>query len=112
MGPEALMGGVPGKGNYHAKEIPRAGVAERERMLREAQAEGAKLLIAREQEAKQSAERARIQALARAELESKKIVLSARKEVLDQVYAGVWARLSQRGADGAPIRALRRPTAA
>lgn len=112
MGLEAVIEDVLVRGRSEAEEIRRAGLAERERMLREAQAEGAKLLIAREQEAKQSAERARIQALARAELESKKIVLSARKEVLDQVYAGVLARLSQLADDGATLRSLLQANAA
>jgi len=87
MGLETVIEDVLARGRSEAEEIRRATAEERERILRDARAEGAKLLAQREQEAKGAAERVRIQALARAELESKKIVLSAQKELLDQVYA-------------------------
>src|SRR2546423_1238003 len=94
MGLETVIEDVLARGRSEAEEIRRATAAERERILQDARAEGAKLLAQREQEAKGAAERARIQALARAELESKKIVLSAQKELLDQVYAAVLDKLS------------------
>src|SRR6266550_532865 len=94
MGLETVIEDVLARGRSEAEEIRRATAAERERILQDAHAEGAKLLAQREQEAKGAAERARIQALARAELESKKIVLSAQKELLDQVYAAVLDKLS------------------
>ena len=83
MGLETVIEDVLAQGRSEAEEIHRATVEERERILRDARAEGAKLLAQREQEGRQAAERLRIQALARAELESKKIVLSAQKELLD-----------------------------
>src|SRR5881396_1731129 len=79
MGLETVIEDVLAQGRSEAEEIHRATVAERERILRDARAEGAKLLAQREQEGRQAAERLRIQALARAELESKKIVLSPRR---------------------------------
>src|SRR5438046_1206661 len=93
MGLETVIEDVLAQGRSEAEEIHRATVAERERILRDARAEGAKLLAQREQEGRQAAERLRIQALARAELESKKIVLSAQKELLDQVYSSVLEKL-------------------
>ena len=93
MGLETVIEDVLAQGRSEAEEIHRATVAERERILRDARAEGAKLLAQREQEGRQAAGRLRIQALARAELESKKIVLSAQKELLDQVYSSVLEKL-------------------
>jgi V/A-type H+-transporting ATPase subunit E len=93
MGLESVIEDVLVRGRSEAEEIRRATAAERERILQDARAEGAKLLARREREAREAVERARIQALARAELESKKIVLSAQKEILDQVYAAVLERL-------------------
>ena len=94
MGLETVVEDVLGRGRAEVEEIRRAALAERDRILQDARAEGAKLLEIREQEARQAAERLRVQALARAELESKKIVLSAEKELLDEVYRKVLERLS------------------
>lgn len=94
MGLESVVEDVLGRGRSEVEEIRRAAFAERDRILQNAGAEGAKLLEIREQEARQAAERLRVQALARAELESKKIVLSAEKELLDDVYAKVLKRLA------------------
>src|SRR5205809_8146187 len=89
MGLETVIEDVLAQGRSEAEEIHRATLAERERILREAREAGANLRAQREQEGRQAAERLRIPALARAELESKKIVLSAQKELLDQVYPSV-----------------------
>jgi len=106
MGLETVIEDVLARGRSEAEEIRRATVAERERILRDARAEGAKLLETREREAKQAVERARVQALARAELEGKKIVLSAQKELLDQVYMTVLERLPRLADGGALLRSL------
>ena len=94
MGLESVVEDVLGRGRSEVEEIRRAALAERDRTLQNARAEGAKLLEIREKEAQQAAERLRVQALARAELESKKIVLSAEKELLDEVYAKVLEKLA------------------
>lgn len=80
---------VLARGRAESEEIRRNALAERERILAESRAEGAQLIARREQEARLAAERNRVQDLARAELESKKIVLIAQKEVLDEVHARV-----------------------
>ena len=85
MGLESVVEDVLGRGRSEVEEIRHAALAERDRILQNARAEGAKLLEIREQEARQAAGRLRVQALARAELEGKKIVLSAEKELLDEV---------------------------
>jgi len=94
MGLESVVEDVLGRGRSEVEEIRRAALAERDRILQNARSEGAKLVEIREQEARQAVERLRVQALARAELESKKIVLSAEKGLLDQVYAKVLEKLA------------------
>ena len=94
MGLESVVEDVLGRGRSEVEEIRRAALAERDRVLHVASVDGAKLLEIREQEARQAAERLRVQALARAELESKKIVLSAEKQLLDKVYERVLENLS------------------
>jgi len=94
MGLESVVEDVLGRGRSEVEEIRHAALAERDRILQNARAEGAKLLEIREQEARQAAGRLRVQALARAELEGKKIVLSAEKELLDEVYTKVLEKLA------------------
>ncbi|HYY49054.1 MAG TPA: V-type ATP synthase subunit E family protein [Thermoplasmata archaeon] len=93
MGLEQVVEEILSRGQSEAEEIRRATLAEREKILADARAEGAKLLERREREAKEAADRLRVQALARAELESKKVVLSAQKGLLDDVYNKVLDKL-------------------
>ncbi len=83
------------RGAAEASEILEAARAERERILAEVRAEAVNALAETEATARAEAERKRVQAFARAELESRKIVLAAQKEALDNVYAGALARLGQ-----------------
>ena len=106
MGLESVIQEVLDRGRAEGDEIRRAAAAERERMLQEARVEGAKLLVAREQDARQAAERARVQQLARAELESKKIVLASQKELLDRVYQTVLGKLGALSESSALLRSL------
>ena len=93
MGLEQVVDEILARGRVEAEEIRSRGRAERERMLQDGRADGARLHNQREQEAREAAERRRVQDLARAELESKKTVLAAQKGVLDAVYAMVLKRL-------------------
>src|SRR2546430_16225660 len=86
MGLETVIEDVLSRGRSEAEEIRRATTAERERILQDARAEGAKLLAQREHDGQMPAQRARGHALARAELESKKVVLSAQKRLLGHDY--------------------------
>jgi V/A-type H+-transporting ATPase subunit E len=106
MGLETVIEEILARGREEADAIRRSAEADRDRLLQEAKAEGAKLLVAREQEARLAAERARIQDLARAELESKRTVLAAQKEVLDEVYARALQRLATLPDRDAVVRAL------
>src|SRR5256712_12226993 len=106
MGLETVIEDVLSRGRSEAEEIRRATMAERERILEDARAEGAKLLAQREQDGKRAAERARVQALARAERESKKVSLPAQKEPLDQVYATVLEKLARLAESEGLVRSL------
>ena len=112
MGLEQVVDEILAGGRAEAEEIRQAALAEREKILESARSEGAKLREHREREAKEAAERLRIQALARAELESKKIVLSAQKELLDVVYAKVLDRLGRLAGSGDWLRKLLQANAA
>src|SRR2546426_6913846 len=106
MGLEQVVEEVLARGRAEASEIRKAAEAEREKVLQEARAEGAKLLAIREQEARIAAERSRIQELARAELESKRTVLAAQKQVLDEVYSKALQRLAELPDRDVIVRAL------
>jgi V/A-type H+-transporting ATPase subunit E len=106
MGLETVIEELLTEGRSEVEEIRRVTLAEREKTLADARAEGAKLLERREREAKEAAERLRVQALARAELESKKVVLSARKALLDEVYSKVLQELSRTPEAAQWLRAL------
>jgi len=106
MGLESVVEEILSRGRAEAEEIRKSAQVERERILQEARAEGAKLLAEREQEARGAAERMRVQELARAELESRMIVLSAQREVLDQVRGAVLERLASGEESGPLLRRL------
>jgi len=112
MGLDQVVDEILAHGRAEAEEVRRSTLAEREKILQEARAEGAKLLERREREGKEAADRLRVQALARAELESKKIVLSAQKELLDEVYAKVLDRLGRTEESPDWLRALLQANAA
>ncbi len=82
------------KGKVESDAIVAEARAEHDRMLAEVRAEAAKALGDAEERARQTAERRRVQELARAELEARKIALAAQKEVLDEVYQRTLARLA------------------
>ncbi len=80
-------------GEAEAQAILSGARAERERMLGEARSDGTKAMAEAEERARADAERRRVQALARAELEARKIVLAQQREALDRVYRGTLERL-------------------
>ena len=106
MGLETVIEEILARGREEADAIRKSAEADRERFLQEAKVEGAKLLAAREQEARIAAERSRIQELARAELESKRTVLAAQKQVLDEVYSKALQRLAELPDRDVIVRAL------
>jgi len=90
---ETVVEAILKDGEAEAQAILSEARAERERMLGEARSEGAKLMAEAEERGRAAAERRRVQALARAELEARKIVLAQQREALDRVYRGTLERL-------------------
>ncbi len=94
------------KGKTESDGILAEARAERERMLAEVRSEAATALTEGEELARQTADRRRVQELARAELEARKIALAAQKEVLDEVYQRGLARLASLGDNETLLRQL------
>ena len=92
---ESAVQAILEMGKAEASQILEEARAERERTLSQVRTEAAAALAETEKGAREEAERRRIQGLARAELESRKIVLAAQREALDRVYEGALARLSR-----------------
>src|SRR3989454_10144990 len=90
---ESAVEAILEQGKAEANRVLEEARNERQRMLSEVRAEAAKALAETERAAHVEAERKRVQELARAELESRKIVLAAQKEALDRVYDGALERL-------------------
>jgi len=90
---ETVVEAILKDGEAEAQAILSEARAEREKMLGEARSEGAKAMAESEERARATAERRRVQALARAELEARKIVLAQQREALDRVYQGTLERL-------------------
>ncbi|HYM39158.1 MAG TPA: V-type ATP synthase subunit E family protein [Thermoplasmata archaeon] len=93
MSLESFVQVILDKGKSEAEEILAQARAEAERMLSEVRVEGEKAAQDAGERARQAAERKRVQDLARAELETRKIVLAAQKDALDEVYQRALARL-------------------
>jgi len=85
MGLETVLERIRDTGKSEASSIVGEARQERERILAEARTEAAKHLARREAEAAEQAKRRRVQDLARAELDAKKIVLAAQEAVLKEV---------------------------
>ena len=94
MGLETVLERIRDTGKQEAAAIVAAARQERERLLAEARAVGQRLRERREAEAREQAVRRRVQDLARAELDAKKIVLAAQEEVLHAVRERVRAQLA------------------
>ncbi len=90
---DSVIQAIQAKGKAEVDAILAEAQAERERSLVEVRAESDKALAEAEVRADGAADRKRVQDLARAELEARKLVLAAQKEVLDDVYQRALARL-------------------
>lgn len=103
---ETVVEAILENGKAEAQAILSEAQADRERMLVEARAEGAKETADAEGRGRSSAERRRVQALARAELEARKIVLAQQREALDRVYQGTLERLGNLPENAEFLRSL------
>lgn len=93
MSLESVVQAIRDRGQAEAEAILAEARAERARALEATRAEGQAEVKAAEARAREEAERRRVQDLARAELEARKIVLAAQKEVLDETRQRALARL-------------------
>ncbi len=83
------------RGKSEAEQIAAQAREEQKRMLSEARTEGEANIKAAQEQAREEAERRRIQGVARAELDARKISLAAQKEILDEVYKRTLSRLGE-----------------
>ncbi len=86
MGLDAIVGEIKARGKEEADRISSETQKEVSKIIAEAQASAAKLKAAREEAVKKEIDRMRQQELSSANLEVKKAILNARKEILDEVY--------------------------
>lgn len=106
MGLEPTIQTILDEGKAEASRILEAARAERERMLREVRERGEALRAEREAAAREAGARRRVQELARAELEAKKALLQAQKEVLDEVRRRALQALGKFEGNEKVLRAL------
>ncbi len=92
---ERVAQAVLDRGKSEAEQIVAQAREEKERMLSEARTEGENAVKIAEAQAREEAERRKVQEIARAELEARKISLAAQKEALDEVYEQSLVRLTQ-----------------
>src|SRR5437899_11643325 len=105
---ESAVEAIIDEGKAEANRVLEEARNERQRMLSEVRAEAAKALAETEKAARIEAERKRVQELARAELESRKIVLATQKEALDKVYEGALERRGGRADTAETLPGLRK----
>lgn len=106
MGLEPLEEEIRRQAQAEASSITDQAKQERERILGEARRQGQGWEEEASRRAKEAGERGRVQALARAQLESQKIVLLAQKEVLDQARDETVQRLGDFPGNDRILKAL------
>jgi len=94
MSLEAVIERILAQGNAEANATIDSAKKEKNRMLQEARKRGQDEISRRLAEAKIAAERLKVQEMARSDLESRKIVLGAQKDVLEKVKNEVLNKLS------------------
>jgi V/A-type H+-transporting ATPase subunit E len=105
---ETVVQAILEQGKAEADLVLEGGRLERDRMLEEVRTEGRRLRSEAEARARQTADRRRVQELARAELEARKIVLAAQKEALDDVYRRTLGELGRLPDNEGLVRAILR----
>ncbi len=86
MGLDAIVGEIKAKGWVEADKIGKETSFEVSKIIADAQVAASKLKAAKEEAVRREIERLRQQELSSANLEVKKAILNARKEILDAVY--------------------------
>lgn len=83
-------------GRKEAERIVEEGRREAEKSISEAKKASEKIIKEKSEEANKLAKRMKVQEMARTEIDSKKLVLKAQKEFLDEVYKTALKRLSEK----------------
>ncbi|MFQ6106880.1 MAG: V-type ATP synthase subunit E family protein [Thermoplasmata archaeon] len=108
MGLESIVKGILEAGTRESQEIVSEGKKEAEEMIKEAKRKGSEEMKNRVEEAELLGEKKRVQDLARAELEVKRIVLEAQREILDRVHEMALERLKTLASNDTILRHLLR----
>lgn len=95
MSLERMIEEIRAQGQREAEQVVDAAQRERERTLSEVQSRGEELLGQRTRQAEDQGAREEVRETARAELEARKALLQAQKEVLDEVRAMTRDRLRE-----------------
>lgn len=106
MSLEKVIDDILNTGKEEARQIVQQGQKERAEQIKTAKDEGQKLLDSKIKESKNLVERTNIQEMARAELESKKIVLGSQKDILDSIYEKALERLGNLPQNETLLRSL------
>ncbi|MCZ7381275.1 MAG: V-type ATP synthase subunit E [Candidatus Methanoperedens sp.] len=86
MGLDAIVEEIKAKGRAEASRISNETSSEVSKILKEADFEAARIKAVKESAVRKEIDRLRQQELSSANLEVKKAILNARKEILDEVY--------------------------
>jgi V/A-type H+-transporting ATPase subunit E len=86
MGLEEIVEEIKAKGQEEAEKISNEADQEVSRIIAEAQSRAARIKAAKQEDVRKDIDRLRHQELSSANLEVKRAVLNARKEILDEVY--------------------------
>jgi V/A-type H+-transporting ATPase subunit E len=97
MSLERMIEEIRQQGQREFEDILEAARQERERMLSEIQEKGEELQGERSRQAEDQGSREEIREIARAELEARKVLLQAQKEILDEVREAAKQRLREMG---------------
>jgi len=106
MSLEAVIQRILEQGSAEARAVADAARKEMEGRLHEIQEKGQGDIAAKTADGRKATEKLRTQETARAELESRKIVLAGQRETLDAVRAEVLERVNARGIKEEILRSL------
>lgn len=106
MGLESVVKGILEAGRRESEVVVSDGKKEASGIIAEAKKKGTEEMNSRVQEAEVLGEKRRVQDLARADLEVKRISLEAQKEILDLIYSKALERLRVLPSNDAVLRRL------
>jgi V/A-type H+-transporting ATPase subunit E len=108
MGLESVVKGILEAGRRESQQTVSDGKKEAGTLISDAKKKGTEEMNKRVEEAEELGKKRRVQDLARAELEVKRIVLEAQKDILDMVHERAVGRLGTLASNEAILRQLLR----